>query len=222
MNDFLIGAGTCVLTGMLTTINPCPLTTTIASIGFLTGQGQKTNRLALVVVLFLLGFMSSYFVLSIMLASGLIAIPDVSRGLQLYFSVIIGPVLILVGMFQAKLIRIRFKADTSKAVIWISKRNWSGFEAFPLGALIALGFCPTVAAIFFGILVPLAIQYGQPILFPLLYALGAVLPLAFISFLIVTGIRTGKNQTWQKKLPVVTGWVLILAGIYLSLQRVWL
>lgn len=222
MNDFVIGAGTCILTGILTTINPCPLTTTIATIGFLSGYGQKTKRLTIVVLLFLLGFMSSYLVLSILLASGLIAIPDVSRGLQQYFSVIIGPVLILVGMFQAKLIRISFKTDTEKAVTWITKRKWSGFEAFPLGALIALGFCPTTAAIFFGILIPLAIQYGQPILFPLLYALGAVFPLAIVSFLIVAGVKTGTKKTWQKRLPVVTGWIMILAGMYLTLQRIWL
>ncbi len=222
MNDFVMAAGTCFVTGVLTTINPCPLTTTIASIGFLSGYGQKTNRMTVVVLLFLLGFLASYFALAILLSSGLIAIGDVSRGLQQYFSVIIGPVLILAGMFQTKLIRIRFRSYTEKAMTWVTKRKWSGLEAFPMGALIALGFCPTTAAIFFGVLIPLAIQYGQPVFFPLLYALGAVLPLAVISYLIVAGVRAGNNKTWQKILPVAGGWVLILAGIYISLQRIWL
>lgn len=222
MNDFSIAAGTCIVTGIITTINPCPLTTTIASIGFLSGYSQKTNRMTMVVLLFLLGFLTSYFVLAILLSSGLIAIPDVSRGLQQSFSLIIGPVLILVGMFQAKLIRIRFKPYTGKAMTWITKRKWSGLEAFPMGALIALGFCPTTAAIFFGILIPLAIRHGQPVLFPLLYALGAVLPLVVVSYLIVAGVRTGSNKNWQKILPIAAGWIIIAAGVYLTVQRIWL
>ncbi|MBN1158977.1 MAG: sulfite exporter TauE/SafE family protein [Bacteroidales bacterium] len=222
MNDFVIAAGTCIVTGIITTINPCPLTTTIASIGFLSGYSQKTRHMTMVVLLFLLGFLTSYFVLAILLSSGLIAIPEVSRGLQQSFSLIIGPLLIIVGMFQAKLIKIRFKVHTGKAMTWIIKRKWSGLEAFPMGALIALGFCPTTAAIFFGVLIPLAIRHGQPLLFPLLYALGAVLPLAIISYLIVAGVKTGGNKNWQRLLPVISGWIMILAGIYLAVQRLWL
>ena len=158
----------------------------------------------------------------IILASGIIGIPEISRGLQQYFSVFVGPVLILVGMLQADLLKIKVSAFSGKVYTWVTNRKWSGFQAFPMGALIAVGFCPATAAIFFGILIPLSIQHDQSLLFPLLYALGAALPLTIISILIITGMKMGIRPAWQNKLPVITGWLLIVAGAYLTIQKIWL
>jgi len=223
MNEFLIAAGTCVLTGIFTTINPCPLTTTVAAIGFLTSYGKRTERILMVILFFVLGYLSAYLILAIVLSSGIIAVQGLSEVLQKYFSALIGPIFIIAGMIQLELISIKIPRFNSKAVSFFTRTKWSGMQALPMGFLIALGFCPATAAIFFGILIPLAINYEQPVLFPLLYALGAALPLTAISlFVLASGRQAGKERKWQKILPLLGGWLLIFAGIYLTIRRIWL
>jgi cytochrome c biogenesis protein CcdA len=88
----------------------------------------------------------------------------------------LGPVLILVGMILADLLHLN-RFYSGKIFLWLKKKQWSGIYALPMGAILALSFCPATAAIFFGILIPITIQHDQILLFPLIFSLGATLPL---------------------------------------------
>ena len=90
-----------------------------------------------------------------------------------------------------------------------------------MGALLALAFCPATAFIFFGIMIPLSVNNGQIILFPVLYAVGALIPLIIISVLINYGFISVFKERWLKKIPRVAGWILILSGIYITLRQLY-
>jgi cytochrome c biogenesis protein CcdA len=99
--------------------------------------------------------------------------------------------------------------------------RWGGIYALPMGALLALSFCPATAALFFGLLIPLAIQHGQIILFPVLYGMGAFIPLISLVILIIQGKKRIMGEKWQKTIPLIAGWLLIITGIVLSLLKIY-
>ncbi len=221
MNELILAAGACVLAGIMTTVHPCPLTTNIASVSLLTGWSASRRNTGLTLFFFICGYLFSYLIIAILLSSGVLSIPRISYLLQIMVNYFLGPVLVLIGMLLADLLNLdRFYKG--RILLFIHSRNWSGLHAFPLGSLIALSFCPATAAIFFGILVPLSVDHEKNILFPLLYALGASLPLIAISALMSQGVSLSKNPALLKYLPRFSGWILIIIGVILSIQRIYL
>ena len=221
MNEFMMASGACVLAGIMTTFHPCPLTTNIASVSMLIGWSARGRKRALTLFLFILGYLFTYLIIAMLLSSGALSVPSISYLLQVTINYFIGPALVLVGMLLADLMNLN-RIYKGRILFYIRSWNWSGFYAFPFGAMIALSFCPATAAIFFGILVPLSVNHDQHILFPLLYALGASIPLITISALMNQGVRLSKNPLLVKYLPKVSGWILIVIGIILSVQRIYL
>ena len=221
MTEFILAAGACLLAGIVTTLHPCPLTTNIASLSMLIGWSAKGRRRGTTLGLFVLGYLSSYLILAMVLSTGALSMPRISYFLQVNINYFMGPALILFGMLLANLMNLN-RIYKGRILQYIRSANWSGFYAYPFGVLIALSFCPATAAIFFGILVPLSIQHDQRILFPLLYALGASIPLITISALMNRGLQLHKNSRLLQVLPGISGWILILIGIYLSVKRIYL
>jgi cytochrome c biogenesis protein CcdA len=133
----------------------------------------------------------------------------------------IGPALILVGMVLADLLHLN-RFYSGKIFVWLKKKQWHGFYALPMGTLLALSFCPATAAVFFGILIPLTIQHDQIIIFPLIFGLGATLPLIGIVVMVRKGGRLLLSKKWQKLIPHFAGWLIIGIGIYISVQQIFL
>ncbi len=221
MNEWIIAAASCFGLGMMTTLHPCPVATNLAAISLLNGWFQKKRSLFVITFLFIGGYLSSYLLIGIVLSTGLLNIPTLSFAFQKIITTLLGPLLILVGMLLADLIgrSIQYRGRMLK---WVEGRGSQGFQAFPMGALLALSFCPATAAIFFGLLIPLAIQQGEVVLFPILYALGVSLPLIGLSILIRRGGTKLLNERWQAQIPVFAGWTLILIGIYMTIRNIYL
>lgn len=221
MNEVIISAAGCFALGIMTTLHPCPLATNIAAISMLTGWSKKNRKVLRIFFSFTAGYLASYLCLAIIISSGILSIPILNNFIHTVFSIFLGPLMILVGMLIADLLNLnRFY----KGILlrWIEKRQWSGIYAFPMGILIGLSFCPATAAIFFGILIPLAIRLDQIILFPILYATGAAMPLLVISFLFYRGSRWVPGMNWQIRIPQIMGWVMIVTGIYLTILQIYL
>ena len=95
-----------------------------------------------------------------------------------------------------------------------------------LGILFALSFCPVEAMLFFGSLMPLAIKHNSCVLLPALYGIGTALPVCVFAALIAFGANAvGKGFDMVKKIEywarILTGWLLIAAGIYISLVYIY-
>lgn len=146
---------------------------------------------------------------------------SVSIYLQNSVRLFIGPVLILVGMVLADLLPLN-RFYSGKIFKWLKRKRWKGFYALPMGALLALSFCPATAAVFFGILIPLTIQHEQIIIFPLIYSLGATLPLIGVVVVTLKGGSILLSNKWQKRIPLITGWIIICIGVYISINQIFL
>ena len=210
-----------MMAGFMTTLHPCPFAINISAISILAGMASGRKKIILAISYFIFGYLLALLSVSIALSSGLLSIPYLSIFLQNYINLFIGPLFILAGMLQANLINSpRF--NTSKIGQLIGQKRWSGIQALPLGFIIALSFCPATAAIFFGLLIPMAVEHQQIFLFPSLFALGAAFPIIATSIIISRGYLLHERRKWRVAFPVVTGWILIVIGIYLSIQRIFL
>jgi cytochrome c biogenesis protein CcdA len=93
----------------------------------------------------------------------------------------------------------------------------------PLGIVLALGFCPVSATIFFVDLLTIAGHGGSHVAYPALYAMGAALPvLAFAAALGAgsawLGLALNRTQQVQGWLNRAAGGVLLVIGIYYALK----
>lgn len=223
MIEFYGAVATALWLGIMTSISPCPLATNIAAISFISRTVDRPGAVAWTGLLYTAGRTLVYVVLGAILAASLISMPVVSQWLQKYMNQLLGPGLILVGMFLLELVTISSGGGGLKD--WAQKKAQTGgfFAAFLLGVVFALSFCPVSAALFFGSLVPLAVASESRLVVPSLYGVGTALPvLVFAGILCFSANRLGiifKNITafelWARR---ITGSVFLLVGIYYTLH----
>lgn len=223
MSEIILGCGAALWLGILTSISPCPLATNIAAISYIGARVAGPSRVFAAGALYTLGRALTYLSLGIILVAGLLNVPALSQFLQTYMNKILGPVLILAGMFLLELIRINLPGigvgqGTQKRV-----ERYGVWGAGLLGILFAMTFCPVSAALFFGSLIPLAVKYESGVLLPLLYGIGTGLPVLLFAVLIAFGVqkvgaafdRIKQFELWAR---YATGCVFICIGVYYCLK----
>ena len=143
-----------LMLGIATAINPCPLAAGIAAVAFLGGRAASPGRVLLAGVLYALGGSLTYVALAAAVLRGMDAVA-LAWCLQDYVTGALGPILILLGMLLLELIRLPGLAEIAGR--WqAAAERWGLWAALPLGVLLALGFCPASAAVFFGSLLWMA------------------------------------------------------------------
>jgi cytochrome c biogenesis protein CcdA len=223
MTEMLLVAVTAFWLGLLTSISPCPLATNIAAISYIGREASAPRRLLLSGVLYTVGRMTSYIVIGAVLVAGLLSIPMVANALQLHMNKLLGPLLIVIGMFLLGLLEFNFSSTCGPDAWQRRLGSWGMWGAAPLGMLLALAFCPVSAALFFGALVPLSVKHGSSFFLPALFGVGTGLPVLVFAVLIGYGVRSvGKmfNQLTKAEvwLRYATGAVFVLIGLYYSLR----
>jgi len=209
--------------GMLTSVSPCPLATNIAAVGFVGRDVTRPAAVLLDAVAYMAGRMLTYVALAFILAAGVLAIPDVSFFLEKYANSVLGPVLILAGMFILDMLILSLP-DFDKSAVANSLAAKCGAAApFVMGAVFALAFCPVSGALYFGSLMPLTLKFKSPLLIPSVYAVGTALPVILVSALLSAGAKSigeafNLVTAFESKARRATGIIFIAAGIYLSLK----
>ncbi|UCG50745.1 MAG: sulfite exporter TauE/SafE family protein [Candidatus Latescibacterota bacterium] len=207
--------------GILTSVSPCPLATNIAAISFIGRRVESPREVLLCGTLYTVGRTITYVILGALLAYSLLSTPYVSHVLQKYMNKILGPILILVGMFLLDLIRVSWSGAEIGSHLEHRARKMGLWGAGLLGIGFALSFCPVSAALFFGSLLPLAVQSNSPVFLPLLYGVGTALPVVVFAIVIsVSAHSLGKAfasvtlvERWARR---ITGIVFIGVGIYFT------
>ena len=202
--------------GILTSISPCPLATNIAAVSFLSKKINHPKAVLLAGIMYMAGRMIAYALLGVIIMTSFASVPLVANFLQKYMNRILGPILFIVGLFLLGAIRFSIPGFT------LSQESLaqSGLRgSFAIGILFALAFCPISAALFFGSLIPLALNNTYGIVLPFIYGIGTGLPVLVFSFGIAFGILTlsqwfHKMTTLEKYTRKITGIILILVGLY--------
>ncbi len=225
MSGFFSGAALALWLGVLTSISPCPLATNIAAVSFVGRHVGSPRRVLAAGLIYTAGRTLVYLVLAGLLVTSLLEAPYVSHLLQKDMNRILGPVLVVAGMFLLDLIRIAPLGGGRKGKLQERVERSGFWGAALLGIVFALSFCPVSAALFFGSLVPLAVRSESAVLYPLLYGVGTALPVVLFAGLISAGARhvglvfdrIKLVEIWARR---ATGIFLAGLGIYFSLKYI--
>jgi cytochrome c biogenesis protein CcdA len=219
MTEVLIGLGSALWLGILTSISPCPLATNIAAVSFLSKKIAHPAMVFISGLSYTLGRMASYAVLGWIIIYSLLSVPQVAQFLQKYTGKALGPLLIVTGLILLEVFTIRLPgfALSQKHHNKLAEAGAPG--AFLLGLIFALAFCPVSAALFFGSLIPLALNSKAGTLLPFIYGIGTGLPVLLFAVAIALGVtsmsrwfhRITRLEHYTRK---ITGAVFILAGLY--------
>ena len=222
--------------GLLTSISPCPLATNIAAISFIGRSVGNPGKVLMSGLLYTLGRTVVYVGLGVLILLVLqvasaggdagSAASGVSRPLQKYMGMILGPVLILVGMLLLGMLELAGSLSFGGQGLQDRVARGGAFWAFPVGILFALSFCPVSASLFFGGLIGLSWQHSSPVLLPTLFGIGTAVPVVVFAFIITfasqyVGKAFNALTKFERVFRVVTGVVFIAAGMYYTLTHIY-
>lgn len=217
--EILIAFGSALWLGVLTSISPCPLATNIAAVAFLSKKIAHPALVFLSGLAYTIGRMISYAALGWIIVNSLLSVPQVAQFLQKYAGKALGPLLILTGLILLEVITLRLQGVglSQKHHNKLAKAGAPG--AFLLGLIFALAFCPVSAALFFGSLIPLALNSKVGTLLPFIYGVGTGLPVLLFAVAIALGVtsmshwfrRITKIEYYTRK---ITGAIFIIVGLY--------
>ena len=140
-------------------------------------QVESPRRVVNAGLLYTLGRCVAYIALASLLAATALSIPAVSLFLQKYMHLVLGPILLLLGMFLVGLIATTLGATMMSEGMQKRIDAMGVWGALPLGALFAVSFCPISAGWFFG-LVALIMGSEAGAITAELEKIGIVLPAA--------------------------------------------
>lgn len=209
--------------GILTSISPCPLATNIAAVSFISRQLESSRKVLWSGLLYAAGRMLTYVVLAVLAVGSLLSLPEVSFFLESNMHKVIGPLLILVGIILLDVIPVSFSAAVVSPSVQEKAGRWGLWGSGLLGIIFALTFCPLSAALFFGSLIPLAVDGKSAVLMPSVYGLATALPVVGFAFVMVFSVkslgrifdRLTQVEKWMRRLTAV---IFIGAGIYLLMR----
>lgn len=206
--------------GLLTAISPCPLAMNITAIGFISKDIENKKKIFYNGLLYTLGRTISYTTLGILLYLGASTF-HIARIFNLYGEKLMGPLLIIIGVFMFDFIKINipsqfnFTDKLSKKVKFGSSVN-----ALLLGIIFALAFCPYSGVLFFGMLIPMTISSTSGLILPVSFAIATGLPVIIIAWLLAFSISSiggfyNKLKVFEIWFRRVTASAFILVGFYL-------
>lgn len=213
--------------GILTSISPCPLATNIAAVSYLARRADRPRLVLLSAFAYSLGRALAYAAVGAVVVLGLLSVPGLSQFLQRYMNKLLGPLLVVVGMYLLDLIRPGVSTTAGSEGLRKKAADGGAPGALLLGALFALSFCPVSAALFFGSLVPLSLRHGSTVVLPVVYGFGTALPVALLALVATAGSKAlgaamGRVGAFEALARRVTGVVFVAVGIYLSVRFVFL
>jgi cytochrome c-type biogenesis protein len=209
---------TAILLGLMTSISPCPLATNITAIGFISKDIDNRNRVFLNGLFYTAGRAISYTVIALVIYLGADQF-RFSGFFQQYGEKIIGPLLIVIGVFMLDLIRIKFPGLSGLTSRMEKRKSWRFIDALLLGMLFALAFCPYSGVLYFGMLIPMTVASASGLYLPVLFAIATGIPVIMFAWLLaytVSGIggvykKIKVFELWFRRVIAV---LFIIVGIY--------
>ena len=209
---------TAIILGLMTAISPCPLATNISAIGFISRDLKDSKRVFLSGLVYTLGRAISYTGLALIIFFGASKM-NVSMLFQGWGEKLLGPVMILIGLFMLDVIKLKFPGLSGLTdKIGENSKN-SYWSTLLLGMVFALAFCPYSGVLYFVMLIPITVASASGLYLPVLFAIATALPVIIFAWLIAYAVgNVGKlyNQikTFELWFRRVVSIIFIGVGIY--------
>lgn len=204
--------------GLMTAISPCPLATNITAIGFISKDVEHQKKVFINGLVYTLGRAISYTLIAVIIFVGADQF-KVSGWFQQYGEKIIGPLLIVIGLFMLDIIKIKFPGMSGLTKRFQENGTSNYWEVLLLGIVFALAFCPYSGVLYFGMLIPMTISSASGLYLPVVFALATGIPVIIFAWLLaytVSGVgklyhRLKTFEIWFRRIISV---VFIGVGVY--------
>lgn len=209
---------TAFILGLMTAISPCPLATNISAIGFISRDLTNRRKVFIKGLVYTLGRAISYTGIGVIIYFGASKM-NVSLIFQGWGEKILGPIMILIGLFMLDFIKLRFPgfSDLTERVGDKSRKSYWG--TLLLGMLFAIAFCPYSGVLYFMMLIPLTVASPSGLFLPLIFAVATGLPVIIFAYLLAFAVgnvgklydRIKTFEIWFRRIVAV---LFILVGLY--------
>lgn len=208
-----------LLLGLIGAAAPCQLTQNVSVVAVLgqTSAGRPRWRATLA---FVTGKALVYTSLGVLAVAVGASLSEFSIPFFVAARKVLGPLMIVVGLGMVGTLRFSWVPGHNVALLMRQRvRHRAEGAPFLLGVAFGFAFCPTFFALFFGLLIPLALSRPDGVLYPALFALGTALPLLMILGLLTLAggsLRRYARQVGrgQRVVAILAGVLLIVAGIH--------
>jgi len=209
---------TALILGLMTAISPCPLATNISAIGFISRDIEDRKRVFLNGVVYTLGRALSYTGLAVVLYFGASQM-NVSMIFQGWGEKLLGPALIIIGLFMLDVIKLRLPGFSSLTERLGEKGKGSYLGTLLLGMVFALAFCPYSGVLYFAMLIPMTVSSASGLYLPVVFAIATGLPVIVFAWLLAfavgnVGSLYNHIKTFEIWFRRVVSVLFILVGIY--------
>lgn len=178
---------TAIVLGLMTAISPCPLATNISAIGFISRDIENRKRVFIKGLIYTLGRIISYTGLALIIYFGAGKM-NVSMLFQGWGEKLLGPLMILIGLFMLDIIKIKFPGFSGLKDKIGDKSRSSYWSTLLLGIVFALAFCPYSGVLYFGMLIPLTVTSISGLYLPVLFAIATALPVIVFAWLLAFAV----------------------------------
>lgn len=227
--SFLIQSITVLLEGLISFFSPCVIPLLPLYMGYLAGNAKektkdgkiiyKRKKVFLYTLLFVLGISTSFFILGLSFT----AIGTFFKKYKSIIAIIGGVIIIILGLFQLKIIKFKFLQKERKLKININPNKMNPLVAFLMGFLFSFAWTPCVGPALSSVLIMASSAESMLLgnVLVLIYAIGFIIP-----FLIL-GLFTGEVLNFLKqkqnvldKIVKIGGILLILVGSYVLITNI--
>lgn len=201
--------------GLIGALAPCQLTGNISAITFYGNRSLQTSQYWGDVIFFILGKIAVFSGLGFLVW---VVGQNFEQNITIifpFFRKIIGPFLILLGLFLLGYIQLNIINKVSSRIPLRLKSGKTG--SFIMGASFSIAFCPTMFVLFFVTLMPVVLTSSYGIFLPAVFGIGTSIPVIIIigsiSFLGLSGTLLKKSKKIGRGIQSIAGVVLVLFGI---------
>jgi len=209
---------TAFILGLMTAISPCPLATNISAIGFISRDLENRRRVFIKGLVYTLGRAISYTGIGVIIYFGASKM-NVSMLFQGWGERLLGPIMILIGLFMLDVIKLKFAgfSGLTEKMGEHSRRSYWGTLA--LGMMFAMAFCPYSGVLYFVMLIPLTVASPSGLVLPVVFAIATGLPVIIFAYLLAYAVgNVGKLynrikvfELWFRRIVAI---LFIMVGIY--------
>jgi cytochrome c biogenesis protein CcdA len=190
---------TAFILGIMTAISPCPLAMNITATAYLSKEITDKRRVFFNGIFYIFGRTFSYTALVSVIYFGASKF-HVARRFQQIDGIWIGIALVVIGVLMLDFIKFNIPGiDKWTSGIGGRKMKRNYLNAFLLGVVFVLAFCPYSAVLYFGGLIPLTLASSEGLLLPPVFAVATGLPVIVIAWLLAYSVsNVGKFYNSMK------------------------
>lgn len=217
---------TAAILGLMTAISPCPLATNISAIGFISRDLTDRRRVFVNGLVYTLGRAITYVGIALIIFFGASQI-DISGWFQRWGEKVLGPVLIIIGLFMLDFIKLKLPRGMGSFTEKVGEKGRGSYlNTLLLGILFAMAFCPYSGVLYFVMLIPMTVASADGLYLPLIFAIATGIPVIIFAWLLAYAVgNVGKMysrirtfELWFRRVVAV---LFIGVGIW-YIFSVWL